>query len=243
MTDKLTGVMPEKPSEAGRCRAIHRSLACLKNGPRSSIRTTIESGHSLVVTRTIVPERKRNDAPRSFFGMGNIAVCRFFALGGIGRRETGLIVRFTGSGSDAMKPAKITNIAAILAVLCRLNRRIIAFTHNVAMPLQGVKLYFLKMAGAARGRPGLVCSARQIRRSAPSATAIAVAVDPAMTMAMAMAPPVRTADHTADHAADHRAGRSSNDGAGARADGDAFQRSGLRGDGHGRQRTKISSPF
>jgi hypothetical protein len=39
---------------------------------------------------------------------------------------------------------------------------------------------------------------------------------------------VWAAGHGADHAADHRAGRSGNDGAGARTDCDAFQRSGLR---------------
>jgi hypothetical protein len=50
-----------------------------------------------------------------------------------------------------------------------------------------------------------------------------------------MANDVRTADHGADHSADDRAGRSSDHGAGARADGDAFQCSSLRHEGRGRQ--------
>ena len=61
---------------------------------------------------------------------------------------------------------------------------------------------------------------------------IAVIVDPAVAMAMH---DVRAADYTADDATDDRAGRSGNDGAGARTDSDAFQCSGLGRDGRRRQ--------
>ena len=54
-------------------------------------------------------------------------------------------------------------------------------------------------------------------------------------MAMAVPYDVRATNHAADDAADDRAGRPGNDGAGAGTNGDAFQRSGLGRDRHGRQ--------
>jgi hypothetical protein len=53
---------------------------------------------------------------------------------------------------------------------------------------------------------------------------------------MAVPHKVRAANHTADHTSSDRADRSSNDGTGARTDGNAFQRSGLSYDGQRRQR-------
>ena len=51
-------------------------------------------------------------------------------------------------------------------------------------------------------------------------------------MTMAVMHDVRAADHAADDTTDDRARRSGNDGAGARTDGDAFERPGLGCDGH-----------
>src|SRR5665213_4544895 len=78
-----------------------------------------------------------------------------------------------------------------------------------------------KQTGAAKRRSGNASV-----RSAPGAAAIAVAIGPAMAMAR-VADDIRAADDAADHTANHRAGRSSDHGAGAGANRDAFQRSGL----------------
>jgi hypothetical protein len=66
---------------------------------------------------------------------------------------------------------------------------------------------------------------------------IAAATDPAVAMVMAMADhDIRTANHAADDAAAGDCANSSgDDGAGARTDGNAFQRSSLDHDGHCRQ--------
>ena len=66
----------------------------------------------------------------------------------------------------------------------------------------------------------------RLKRLAPSAATIAAAVDPAMTVVRAPNH-IRAAYYTADHTSDDRPRRASDDGARARADGNAFQRSGL----------------
>src|SRR6185312_8501629 len=70
-------------------------------------------------------------------------------------------------------------------------------------------------------------------RSAPSAATIAVLIEPAV--AVPVVHDVRSADYTTDDATDNRARRPGNNGAGACADSDAFERSGLGCDGHRRQ--------
>jgi len=66
---------------------------------------------------------------------------------------------------------------------------------------------------------------------APCAATIAAVVDPAVALAR-VPDQVRTAHYTSDHASNNRAGRTSNDGTRARANGNAFQRSGLGHNGH-----------
>jgi hypothetical protein len=73
---------------------------------------------------------------------------------------------------------------------------------------------------------------RNRRELPPVAAAIAIVVDPAMAMT---APDVRAAYNTANHTAHDGTGRSGNDHAAARANSDAFPRSGLRGEWHGGQ--------
>src|SRR5581483_2490049 len=68
------------------------------------------------------------------------------------------------------------------------------------------------------------------------AATLTVKIDPAVTTVAVVAHDVRAADRDTDHAADDRTGRSGDQHAGARADGGAFQRSGLSDDDrHGRQ--------
>jgi hypothetical protein len=81
-------------------------------------------------------------------------------------------------------------------------------------------------------------------RLAPTAVTCAETIVPADTLGFGIATAaddIGTADHGADHTADDRAGRSGNDGAGARADSDTFNRPSLGRYGRGQHQHNNSS--